>query len=77
MHMYCTMRIPHLREEARNLLVLVLVVHAPRRLAWVGRVTNGAVLPVEVVVELALEVEGVVDGGEAEFDVVALTIALL
>jgi hypothetical protein len=62
----------HLSEEARTLFVLVLVVHATRRLARVGRVANGAVLPVGVIDELALEVECVVDGGEAEFDVVAL-----
>jgi hypothetical protein len=71
------MRIPYLHEEVRGLLVLVLVVHAACRLAWIGGVADGAVFPVEIVVELALEVEGVVDGGEAEIDVVALVDVLV
>jgi hypothetical protein len=75
MYMYCRLRTQHLRKEARSLLAVVLVVHAARRLARVGRITDGAVLPVEIVVELALEVEGVVDRGEAEVNVVALRIS--
>ena len=43
-----------------------------RSLARVGGVTDGAVFPVLVIHKRALEVEGMVDIGEAELDVEAL-----
>jgi hypothetical protein len=62
-----------LSKEATGVFVLILEVHATGRLAGIGSVGDGAVLPVRVVHELALEAEGVVDVGEAELDVVALS----
>ena len=47
--------------------------HATGRLAGIRSVSDGAVLPVRVVHELALEVERVIDVGEAELDVVSLS----
>lgn len=43
-------------------------------LAWISGEADRTVLPVGVLHELALEVEGVVDGCETEVDVVALEI---
>jgi hypothetical protein len=62
-----------LSKEATGVFVLILEVHATGRLAGIGSVGDGAVLPVRVVHELALEAEGVVDVGEAELDIVALS----
>jgi hypothetical protein len=52
-------------------------VHALSCLARIGRVADGAWLPVFIFVKLAFEVEGMVDAGEAEFDVVALILVLV
>jgi hypothetical protein len=58
-----------LSEEARLLILLVLVVDASGDLAWIRSVLDGAVLPIVVRHKLLLKVEGVVDVGEAELDV--------
>jgi hypothetical protein len=63
-------------EEASALLVLVLVVYALCGLARVGGVVDDARLPVLVLRELALELKGMIDAGEAELDEVALQIVL-
>jgi hypothetical protein len=68
---------PALGEEAAAFLVRVLVVDALRGLAGIGGVDDGAVIPLRVLDELALEVEGIVDGGEPEFDEVTLIRALV
>jgi hypothetical protein len=53
----------------RVLLIFVLVVDTLRELTRVGSIANGAVLPFLIRHQLAFEVEGVVDVGEAELDV--------
>jgi hypothetical protein len=63
---------PTLGQGACTLFVLILVVDATRSVARIGAVIDGAMLPVNIISELAFEAERVVDIGEAEFNVVAL-----
>jgi hypothetical protein len=66
-----------LSEHSSILLVRVLVVDALSSLTGIGSVANCARLPVLIFVELALEVQGMVDVGEAKLDVVALIMVLV
>jgi hypothetical protein len=62
-----------LREAGTTtFFILVLIVDAVSKLAWIRRITDGAVLPGFIPHKLALEVESVVDIGKSELDVVML-----
>jgi hypothetical protein len=65
-----------LGEEANRFLFLIRVVYPASSLTRISGVGDGAVLPVWIIHELALEIERVVDVGETELDVVASTCIL-
>jgi hypothetical protein len=46
-------------------------------LTGIGRIADRARLPILILMELALEVQGMVDIGEAKLDVVALILVLV
>jgi hypothetical protein len=66
-----------LSEDGSVLLVSVLVVDALGSLTGIGRIADRARLPILILMELALEVQGMVDIGEAKLDVVALILVLI
>jgi hypothetical protein len=53
-------------------LALVFAVHATCQLAGVRSIDNGALLPIYVVHEVPLELEGIVDVAKAELNVMVL-----
>jgi hypothetical protein len=62
-----------LGEKASARLVGVLVVYTSCNITGIGGVANRARLPVLIVVQLALEVESMVDAGEAELNIGTLS----
>lgn len=66
-------RLAEKKASVSILLILVLIVNARSKLARIRCIRDGAMFPVLVVEKLALEVESVVDAGEAELDVGVLS----
>lgn len=64
--------LPTLGEKGSAILIFVLVVDALSSLTGVGSVVDRASLPVEIVVEFALEVERMVNVRKAELNVGSL-----